>query len=272
MVHLNAGAATDVGLVRAANQDAYLASPPVFVVADGMGGHDGGEVASGIVVEEFARLAGVGFDPLAAVPAVEEVLAKARERIVAHVQHRREEGSIGYWSGTTVVAALLAADAEGPKWLLVNLGDSRIYKLHEDRLEQVSVDHSVVQQLIDRGEITPDAAAHHPERHVITRALGPGGDAEPDLFVVPLGSAGRLLLCSDGVSGMVPDAEVERILREVADPRDAAERLIAQALAAGGEDNATAVVIDVVGWSGSSHAAQVRSEPVSLEEKLGALP
>jgi len=272
MVHLNAGAATDVGLVRPTNQDAHLATPPVFVVADGMGGHEGGEVASAAVVEEFARLARAGFDPSEAVAAVERALHAARARIVAHVQQRRAAGAVDYWSGTTVVAALLAADAEGPKWLLVNLGDSRIYKLHDDRFDQVSVDHSVVQQLIDSGQISAAEAEQHPERHVITRALGPGGDAEPDLFVLPLGSARRLLLCSDGVSGMVDDAEMGRIVREVADPRDAAEQLVARALAAGGEDNATAVIVDVVGWTAPGAADDTRAEPVRLEDKLGALP
>lgn len=272
MVQLKAGAATHVGLVRASNQDSHLASDPVFVVADGMGGHDGGEVASGIVVEEFDRLATSGFDPLQAVVAVEETLQRATARIVAHVEARRRGEAPDYWSGTTVVAALLAADTEGPKWLLVNVGDSRVYKLDDERFEQVSTDHSVVQQLLERGEITEAEAAAHPERHVITRAIGPGTDTEPDLFVVPLGSARRLLLCSDGVSGMVSPEILEGIIRNVAEPREAASQLVEQALVAGGEDNATAVVVDVVRWDAPENATDLRTEPVCFEEKLGALP
>ncbi len=272
MVHLNSGAATHVGLVRETNQDAHLAAPPVFVVADGMGGHDGGEVASAIVVEEFTGLARDGFPPAEAVTRVEQVLARAQTRIRAHVAERRGGGNGHYYSGTTAVAALLVADDEGAKWLLVNLGDSRAYKLHADRLDQVSVDHSVVQQLIDAGELTPAAAATHPERHVITRAVGPEGALDADLFMLPLASAERILLCSDGISGMVDDDQIAEILREHADPRDAADRLVRAALAGGGEDNATAVVIDVVGLAESDPPEQTRLEPVSLEEKLGALP
>lgn len=272
MTHLNTGAATHVGLVRRSNQDAHLAAPPVFVVADGMGGHDGGEVASAIVVEEFATLAREGFAPEQAVARVEEALGRSQSRIREHVEARRHEGAPQYYSGTTVVAAVLVPDEAGAKWLLANLGDSRAYKLHDGVLEQVSVDHSVVQQMIDAGTLTREAAETHPERHVITRAVGPQGSLDVDLFLLPLSAAERVLLCSDGVSGMVDDELIAEVLRSYADPRDAADRLVAAALEAGGEDNATAVVIDVVGLAESGPREQTRLEPISLEEKLGALP
>lgn len=273
MVELHSGASTDVGLVRETNQDSWLATAPVFVVADGMGGHQGGEVASAIVVEEFAKLAVEGYDASRAPEVVNEVLAAAQHRIRAYGDQHRSEGDPDWYAGTTVVAALLCEDREGPKWLLVNLGDSRIYRLVEDGLEQVSVDHSLVQELLDAGEIAAESAATHPDRHVITRALGGPELGEPDFFVLPLGSAPRVVLCSDGVNGMVDDAEMERILRETPDPRDAAGRLVAAAVAAGGEDNATAVVVDVVGLTEGGRAQDdVRTVPVSLEEKLGALP
>ena len=137
---------------------------------------------------------------------------------------------------------------------------------------QVSVDHSVVQELLDSGEIDAAAAAVHPERHVITRALGGPVLREPDFFLLPLESASRVVLCSDGVSGMIDDQEIEEILATAPDPRDAAERIVAAAVAAGGQDNATAVVVDVVGWAESGEAHETRAAPVSLEEKLGALP
>ncbi|GAA4378943.1 PP2C family protein-serine/threonine phosphatase [Nocardioides caricicola] len=246
-VELQHGAATDVGLVREVNEDALLAAPPVFVVADGMGGHEGGDVASAIVVEEFARLAEAGYDPRNAVEAVRSALTASQERIRAYSEAQRQ-GGIGRrrHAGTTAVVALLADD-DGPMWLLANLGDSRIYRFAGGVLEQVSVDHSLVQELVDTGRLDPAAAATHPKRNVITRALGDPDGAEADFFVLPVDAAERLLLCSDGVTGMLADDEVAAVLREAADPRDAADQLVAAAVAAGGEDNATAVVIDVVG-------------------------
>jgi PPM family protein phosphatase len=272
MVELHCGAATDTGLVRATNQDAFLAAAPVFVVADGMGGHAGGEVASGIVIEEFTRMVLDGYDETRALEVVTEVLAESQRRIRAYADRHRGAGDPDWYSGTTVVAALLCHDDEGSKWLLVNLGDSRIYRLHEGALEQVSVDHSVVQELVDSGEIEAASAATHPDRHVVTRALGGPGLVQPDFFVLPLGSATRVVLCSDGVSGMIGDAEIRRILAEAPDPRDAADRMVGAALAAGGEDNATAVVVDVVGLTGTERPEEGRRSQVSLEEKLGALP
>jgi serine/threonine protein phosphatase PrpC len=260
VIELHSGAATDTGRVRETNQDAFLASSPVYVVADGMGGHQGGEVASSIVVEEFSRLVAEGYDPRRAIEAVTRVLGAAQQRIAEYAERHRAGGQAAWYAGTTVVAALLCEDDEGTKWLLVNLGDSRAYKLLRDELEQVSVDHSVVQELLDAGRIEPASVASHPERHVVTRALGGPDALQPDFFVLPLGSAPRLALCSDGVSGMVADSEMARILRETADPRDAADRLVEAALAGGGQDNATAVVVDVVGLD------------VSLERRLGALP
>lgn len=259
---MRSGATTDVGRVRETNQDSMLARPPVHVVADGMGGHEGGEVASAIVVEEFARLADEGYDPACATAAVVRALEESHRRIRAFGDEHRGAGRPDWYAGTTVVAALLCEDEGEPKWLLANLGDSRAYRLDGDgRLEQVSVDHSVVQELLDAGEITAEDAADHPERHVITRALGGPVLEQPDFFVLPLASAARVLLCSDGINGMLDDAAIEHLLQSAADPADAADRLVSAALEAGGEDNATAVVVDVVGWRAAS-----------LEEKLGALP
>lgn len=272
MVHLHCGSATDVGRVREINEDSHFASSPVFVVADGMGGHQSGEVASAIAVEEFARLAHDGYDSTRATEVVSSTLLECQRRIQAYGEQHRSDGDGEWYAGTTVAAALLCEDEEGAKWLLANLGDSRIYKLHNGRLDQVSVDHSLVQELLDAGEINADEAAAHPERHVITRALGGPVFRAPDFFVLPLTSAERLVLCSDGVSGMIDDAEIHRIVSDTDDPRDAAHALVAAAVEAGGHDNATAVVVDVVGLSESAMLEASRTEPVSLEEKLGALP
>ncbi len=270
-VELHFGAATDVGKVRDHNEDAYLAEPPVFVVADGMGGHHGGDVASAIVVEEFARMADSGYDRLRGAEAVAQTLAACQRRIEQYAEEHRS-GKGDWYAGTTVVAALLVEDHEADKWLLVNLGDSRIYRVNDGVLDQVSVDHSVVQELVDAGVITQEDVATHPDRHVITRALGGPGRPEPDFFLVPLSSAERLVLCSDGVSGLLDHDEIGRILAEAQDPRDAADRIVAAAVAAGGTDNATAVVIDVVGLTMSGESYDAAQQRLSLQQKLGSLP
>lgn len=245
-VQIQHGAATDVGLVREVNEDALLAMPPVFVVADGMGGHDGGDVASSIVVEEFARLAEAGYDPRNAVEVVRTALGASQDRIREYSEVQRRRGvSRRRHAGTTAVVALLADD-DGPMWLLANLGDSRAYRFADGVLAQVSVDHSLVQELVDAGRLEPAAAATHPKRNVITRALGDPDGVEADFFVLPIDPAARLLLCTDGITGMLDDEEVAAVLAATADPRDAADQLVAAAVAAGGQDNATAVVIDVV--------------------------
>jgi protein phosphatase len=269
-VELHHGAATDVGRQRTTNEDAFLVAPPVFVVADGMGGHANGDVASRIVVEEFARLAEAGYDPAGAVAAVAETLVACQRRIREYAGGQSWRGTIRS-PGTTVVAALLMEEQGSPAWLLVNMGDSRIYRVSAGLLEQVSVDHSVVQELIDEGQITADEAVDHPERHVITRALGGPRLEDADYFVLPVGAVDRLLLCSDGVSGLVPEPELARLLTTTPDPRDAAELVVAAALAAGGDDNATAVVVDVVGLV-PDQAYDSERQRVSLEQKLGALP
>lgn len=258
-VELDHGSATDVGRVREVNEDALLAAPPVFVVADGMGGHEGGDVASAIVVEEFGRLAETGYDPRDAVEAVRAALQASQDRIREYAEVQLGRGvDPRRRAGTTVVSALLA-DADGPVWLLTNLGDSRAYRFAGGTLEQISVDHSLVQEMVDAGQLAPDDVATHPKRNVITRALGDPAGVEADFFVLPVDATERLLLCSDGVTGMLSDAEVAEILSGAADPRDAADRLIEAAVAAGGEDNATAIVVDA-------------RPQVSLEEKLGARP
>ncbi len=171
-VELHHGAATDVGLLRETNEDAYLVAPPVFVVADGMGGHADGGVASRIVVEEFARLADEGYDPVRGTEVIAATLEASQRRITEFAAEGDGSAQSARSPGTTVVAALLVEDDGAPAWLLANLGDSRIYRVADGVLEQVSTDHSVVQELIDSGKITEEQAAGHPERHVITRALG----------------------------------------------------------------------------------------------------
>jgi len=270
-VELHHGATSDVGLVRAVNEDAYLAQAPVFVVADGMGGHDGGDVASRLVVEEFTRLAQEGFDPTDGATAVAATLRRAQQRIRAFTEGQRDAGATSFHAGTTAVAAVLVEDHGVPTWLLANVGDSRAYRFADGALEQVSVDHSLVQELVEAGTITAEQAHDHPERHVVTRALGSRRDPEPDYFLLPVGSVERLVLCSDGITDLVAEEQMERVLSRTPDPRDAADRMVAAALAAGGRDNATVVVIDVVGI-GSGNPYDADRQRLSMERKLGVLP
>jgi PPM family protein phosphatase len=239
-----------------------------------MGGHEGGDVASGIVVEEFARLAAEGYDPRRGSEAVAQTLVACHDRITAYAEEQSRHTGRDFQAGTTAVVALLVEDDEGggaPKWLLANLGDSRVYRYIDGELEQVSVDHSLVQELVDDGMITREQMATHPARHVVTRALGGPDHADADYFLLPLPRAERLMLCSDGITEMIDDAGVAAILGEATDPRDAADRLVAEAVRAGGRDNATAIVVDVVGLETES-AYDSERQRVSLELKLGALP
>lgn len=241
------GAATDVGLVRATNEDSMLARPPVFAVADGMGGHSGGDVASRIAVEELGRLVDDGTTPTR--DAVGAALARAQARLADYTRAQRDTQPRWY-SGTTVVVASVLDEGAGPSWLVANLGDSRAYVLSGGRLRQVTTDHSVVQELVDSGQITPEEAATHPERSVITRALGGSTRVEPDYFTLPVAEVDRLLLCSDGITGMLDDDDVAEVLREVGDPQEAADLLVRRAVEAGGIDNATAVVAELEAVSG----------------------
>lgn len=266
------GAATDVGQVRKVNEDSHVAEPPVFVVADGMGGHDGGDIASEMVIQEFAKLGGAHYASASGSQAMVEALQAAQDRIVAFALEQRSRGASDYQSGTTCAAALIADGGSSPLWILLNVGDSRIYRYFDGTLSQLSRDHSLVQELVDSGQITPEQAEHHPERNVVTRALGGMAPAVPDIFQVTLPVGARLMLCSDGVSGMISDAEIADILAaEDTDARDTAGKLVAAAVEAGGRDNATAIVVDVMGLT-EENPYDSEQQRVSMEQKLGVLP
>jgi serine/threonine protein phosphatase PrpC len=232
------GAATHQGARRTLNEDAYLAGGSVFFVADGMGGHDAGEVASAAAVEALRPLLHddvVGADDV-------------RDRLLAaHAAVRTIETAPGRGAGTTLTGTVLTAQEGEPYWLVVNLGDSRTYLLADGDLEQVSVDHSEVQELVDAGAITPDEAQRHPRRHVVTRALGAPEDPAPDFWYLPVAARDRLLICSDGLSTELSDERLATVLLAEPDPQAAADRLVREALAAGGRDNITVIVIDATG-------------------------
>jgi PPM family protein phosphatase len=228
------GSATDRGRVRRLNEDAMLAQAPVFLVADGMGGHAAGDLASRVTVEEFSVLAG---RPAATAQDVQACVVRAAERI------RRTVGA-GRTAGTTVAGVALAPQDGEPYWLVFNVGDSRVYRLVDGVLEQVSVDHSVVQELVDAGRLAPHEADGHPDRHVITRAVGTGAAPNPDYWLLPAGPADRMLLCSDGLTQELDDDAIRYLLMDQTDPQTAAQILVQAAVEAGGRDNVTVVVVD----------------------------
>jgi protein phosphatase len=229
------GSATDRGAVREVNEDALLAFPPVFLVADGMGGYDAGDLASRIAVEEFARLAG---RPAAGVEDVHACFGRVSERIHAEFTGGRQ-------GGTTVAGVTLTQVGDEAYWLVFNVGDSRVYRWAEGVLEQVSVDHSVAQELADAGVIAADQVARHPDRHVLTRALGTGEPPEPDYWLLPVGVRDRLVICTDGLTRELANAEIARLLAADDEPQPTADALVAAAVGRGGRDNVSAVVVDV---------------------------
>jgi len=235
------GSATDRGLVREVNEDALLAYPPVFLVADGMGGHDAGDLASRIAVEEFAQLAG---QSAASADDVHACFARTAARI-------RSEFTGGRQGGTTVAGVAVTEHDGGSYWLVFNVGDSRVYRWDGEELEQVSVDHSVVQELMDLGEIDLAAAEQHPERHVLTRALGTGDAPEPDYWLLPAGLQDRLLICTDGLTRELDVNVLHDVLVSTSDPQDAAALLVRLALEHGARDNVSAVVVDVATVAGA---------------------
>lgn len=230
------GSATDRGAVREVNEDAVLTYPPVFLVADGMGGHDAGDLASRIAVEEFAQLA----DQLqASTDDVRECFSRTAARIRAEFTQGRQGG--------TTVAGVALTEVEGASfWLVFNIGDSRVYRWTARGLEQVSVDHSVVQELVDKGMLTRDEADRHPDRHVLTRALGTDSAPDPDYWLLPASAGDRILLCTDGVTRELEPGQIATLLASRVDPQDAAAALVAGAVEHGGRDNVTAVVVDVL--------------------------
>lgn len=226
-------ALSDVGRVRTHNEDAVLAHPPLFAVADGLGGHEAGEVASSIAVETLRDNAPRHADAAALARAVRaanrEVIRAAREGI-------GREGM-----GTTLTAAIV----EGTDIAVAQVGDSRAYLLRDGALSRITQDHSLVHDLVMSGEITADEAFSHPRRNVITRALGSDPNMVADAYAVDGAPGDRVLLCSDGLSGLVPEPDMADILQRFRDPAGAVRALIDAANQAGGTDNISAIVIDV---------------------------
>jgi protein phosphatase len=228
------GSRTDIGLVRSHNEDSFLVQAPVFAVCDGMGGHAAGEVASSIAVQTIAENAPLHADDVLLGAAVEAANTKVIEGA------RTGKGKPGM--GCTASCVLI----ENNKVAIAHVGDSRIYLLHAGALVRLTHDHSYVEELVDAGEITADEARVHPSRSIITRALGNDPDMYADHFTLEVTAGDRIIVCSDGLSSMVEDSEIEDIAVSSVDPQTAADNLVSAALEAGGHDNVTVVVVDVL--------------------------
>ncbi|MPV49185.1 MULTISPECIES: Stp1/IreP family PP2C-type Ser/Thr phosphatase [unclassified Pseudactinotalea] len=250
-ISLHYAARSDVGLIRANNQDSGYAGPNLLVLADGMGGAAGGDIASSVAVAHLAALDGDDHGADDILELLTGALTDAHTDLIEYSRARPELAGLG----TTVVAMLVS----GRTAAMVHVGDSRAYLLREHSLHQITQDHTFVQYLIDTGQITPAEAENHPQRSVILRVLGDSTDeVELDETVRELKAGDRWLLCSDGLSGMVSDETIAETLRHVTDPGACAEQLVDLALRGGGQDNITVVVADVTDDSaGASTVPQV---------------
>ncbi len=259
MIDIRAGGATDVGQVRAKNQDALLVVDRLFAVADGMGGHQGGEVASRIAVDVL----GVAIDDPSA-----DSLMTAAQRANDAIFERAEAHADLHGMGTTLCAMALVDDADGEAELaVINVGDSRLYLLRDGELVQVTRDHSLVEDMRAAGQISEAEAKVHPHRNIVTRALGIAARVDIDEFTIIPRSDDRYILCSDGLFNEVSAERITATLRRLADPKDAASELVRLANEGGGRDNITCVVVDVVDDDGraaraaAAGVASIRSRP-----------
>jgi protein phosphatase len=231
---LVAAGVTDVGRVRDGNEDDYLvdARTSLVAVADGMGGHRAGEVASATALEAL-RAAVANGDP------IRDAIAVANRAVLEKSVSDHELQGMG----TTVTAGTLAS---GDTLLVGHVGDSRAYLLRDGELTQITKDHSLVEEMVREGELTPEQAEVHPQRSVITRAIGIDPEVDVDVYPLEVRAGDRVLLCSDGLTTMVRPEDIARVLGGEHDARRAAQQLVNAANEAGGEDNVTAVVVDVV--------------------------
>jgi serine/threonine protein phosphatase PrpC len=231
--------ASDVGNVRSVNEDSLLASPPLFLVADGMGGHAFGDRASRSVIESFTSTLGTSDAP--SPESVVATIHSANDAVIA--LREPDDPSV---SGTTLTGLALVATVSSHRWMVFNVGDSRVYRWDGRTIEQVTVDHSAIQELLDAGEISALEALHHPYRNVVTRAIGVHDVVDADVWLLPITGQQTFLVCSDGLSKELADDQIAQILADhdpVASGTTVAERLVEAALAAGGRDNVSVIVV-----------------------------
>ncbi|WP_025157418.1 PP2C family protein-serine/threonine phosphatase [Leifsonia aquatica] len=237
--HVGVSARSDIGAVRHVNEDGFLAEDPVYAVADGMGGHARGDLASRTALESLARTLQPGTRPTPdeVVAAIDEANAAVRALSGAD-----ESGAAVAGTTLTGVVRVRVPERAAEQWMVVNVGDSRVYRWDGSTLAQLTVDHSAVQELVDAGLITPAQAAVHPERNVITRALGAEDFVDTDVEVLPDAAHQVFLVCSDGLTRELSDDRIAAILAER--PEDPAGALVDAAVEAGGHDNVTVLVVE----------------------------
>jgi protein phosphatase len=240
---------TDTGRRRLGNEDAYVWRPPLFAIADGMGGAKAGEIAAGIAAEtlERAHSRPLGADELASL--ISEANVRIWERSL------NDPATAGM--GTTFTVALV--DEEAGAVVFGHVGDSRAYRMRDGVLEQITTDHSLVAELVESGVLTPEEAERHPQRSAITRALGTEATVEPDVFTIEVAPGDLFLLCSDGLSDMLTEEQIAAAIERTAgDPTAAGEELVKNANAEGGDDNITVLLFEIV-----------EGEPEPLEDEGG---
>lgn len=245
-VNLAWAALSETGHRRAVNEDSVVSRPPLFAVADGMGGHSAGDVASAAVVARLAeRAERAGLDaPMITAPMITEALSLAVDDMADGA------GVTDLGTGTTVTGALLSVVSGMAQWIIFNIGDSRVYRLTSGMLEQVTTDHSVVQELVDAGRITREEADVHPHGNVITRAVGFHEPPVPDFRIIPAEPGMRILICSDGLTKELTPYGIRHFLLSNATADAAAHALVDAALENGGRDNVTVIVLDVLDVDG----------------------
>jgi serine/threonine protein phosphatase PrpC len=235
---VRAVARSDVGLVRKSNEDSGYAGPRVLAVADGMGGHAAGEVASAIAIETLADLDGPARESEDGEAELRDAIARSHDRIAAMIAANEARTGMG----TTVTALLW----NGVSFDLIQIGDSRAYRLRDGELHQVTHDQTYVQMLMDAGRLDPDEVATHPARSLLLQALGGGDQPDPAVDHLDARPGDRWLLCSDGLSGVVSDQTIASILQDTPSRAEAADALVSRAIGGGAPDNVTVVVADVV--------------------------
>lgn len=255
MLTLAIGATTDTGNLRGQNEDAHIAEQSLFAVADGMGGHNAGEVASAMAIE---HLRGVAVGGVASAEAFAQAIRDLNSAIYASATSTTDQRGMG----TTLAAAAVLSPADNanqePHIVIANVGDSRTYLLRSGELRQLSVDHSYVQELVTEGLLTADEARTHPRRNIVTRALGIDAQVSVDTWTLPMFDGDRFMLCSDGLVDEVPLDEMSELMREHSAPQHIAQRLVTAAKRHGGRDNITVIVVDV---SINAAAPEVVADP-----------
>ncbi|MGL3149968.1 PP2C family protein-serine/threonine phosphatase [Microbacterium sp. A82] len=262
-VILHWAAITDTGHRRDNNQDAYLAEFPLFVVADGMGGHAGGEIASQSTI---ARLQEIVDGGTVATATIEKALELAVADIASHPD-TTDEGT-----GTTLTGVFFDAAMDEPRWVSLNIGDSRVYLLRDERLVQVTTDHSVVQELISSGRLSPEEADGHPYSNVITRAVGASELTPPDYLGIEVLDGDRFVICSDGLTKELTDYGIQHFLREESDPAKAVDAMLAAALENGGRDNVTLIIVKVERTGGAVSADDAETAKISTIDESSSTP